>query len=76
MANRNFAGGMKDEELKMIQEWVDDIESFLAKEEVMKEQEKKIRDSWEWLEGSWEGREREWERLFLFSLLSDSILLK
>ncbi len=74
MANRNFAGGMKDEELKTIQGWVDDIEGFLAKEEAMEEQEKKTRDSWEWLEGSWEGRERERERLFLSSFISDDVL--
>ena len=74
MANRNFADGMKDEELKTIQDWVDDIEGFLAKEEAMEEQEKKIRDSWEWLEGSWEGRERERERLFLSSFMSNGIL--
>ena len=74
MANRNFAGGMKDEELKTIQDWVDDIEGFLAKEEAMEEQEKKIRDSWEWLEGSWQGRERERERLFLSSFMSNGIL--
>ena len=74
MANRNFAGGMKDEELTMIQDWVDDIEGFLAKEEAMEEQEQKTRDSWEWLEGSWEGRERARERLFLSSFLSDGVL--
>ena len=76
MASRNFAGGMKEEELATIQRWVDDIEAFLSKEEAMEEQEKKTRDSWEWLEGSWEGRERERERerLFLSSFLSDGNL--
>ena len=74
MASRNFAGGMKDEELGTIQRWVDDIEAFLAKEEAMEAEEKKTRDSWEWLDGSWEGRERERERLFLSSFLSDNSL--
>ena len=74
MASRNFAGGMKEEELATVQRWVDDIEAFLAREEAVEEQEKKTRDSWRWLEGSWEGRERERERLFLSSFLSDGNL--
>ena len=74
MAGRNFAGGMKAEELEIIKDWVDGIEIFLAKEAEMEEQEKKTRDSWEWLEGSWEGRDRERERLFLCSFLPDGSL--
>ena len=74
MASRNFAGGMKDEELRLIQDWVDDIEGFLAKEGLMEAQEKRTRDSWEWLEGPWDGRERERERLFLSSFLSSGAL--
>ena len=74
MASRNFSGGMKDEELKTIKDWVEGIDAFLAKEEAMEEQEKQTRDSWEWLEGSWEGREREREWRFLCSFLPDGTL--
>lgn len=76
MASRNFAGGMKEEELKVIRQWLEGIEAFLAKEEAVEEQEKKTRNSWEWLEGSWEGREHERERLFLCSFLPDGSLPK
>lgn len=74
MASRNFAGGMKDEELDIIKTWVDGIEAFLEKEEAVEEQERKTRDSWEWLEGVWEGRERQREKLFLCSFLPESTL--
>jgi len=74
MAGRNFAGGMKDEELNVIKQWVDGIEAFLEKEEAVEELEKKTRDSWEWLEGTWQGRERERERLFLCSFLPGETL--
>ena len=74
MAGRNFAGGMKGEELSVVRRWVDSIERVLAKEIELDEQEKKTRDSWEWLEGSWIGRERERERAFLCSFLSEGSL--
>ena len=74
MAARSFAGGMKEEELMVISHWVDGIESFLKTEEAVEEQEKNVRNSWEWLRGTWEGRERERERLFLCSFLRESSL--
>ena len=74
MAARSFAGGMKEEELTVITQWVDGIESFLTIEEAVEEQEKNVRNSWEWLRGSWEGRERERERLFLCSFLTENSL--
>ncbi|KAK4695777.1 hypothetical protein P7C71_g2033, partial [Lecanoromycetidae sp. Uapishka_2] len=74
MVGRNFAGGMREDELRVIRQWVEGIEGFLAKEMGMEEREKRIRDSWEWLEGSWEGRERERERLFLCSFMPEGIL--
>lgn len=74
MASRNFAGGMKEEELKVIKQWVEGIEAFLAEEEAVEEQEKRTRNSWQWIDGSWEGRERERERAFLCSFLPDSSL--
>lgn len=74
MVGRNFAGGMREDELRVIKHWVEGIEAFLAKEVEMEEQEKKTRDSWGWLDGSWEGHERERERLFLCSFLSGGTL--
>lgn len=74
MAGRNFAGGMREEELRIMKDWVEGIEVFLAKEEAMEEQEKKTRDSWAWLEESWQGREREREWLFLCSFLPEGNL--
>ncbi|KAF6228210.1 hypothetical protein HO133_007940 [Letharia lupina] len=74
MAGRNFAGGMREEELRIMKDWVEGIEAFLSKEAAMDEQEKKTQDSWAWLEGSWQGREREREWLFLCSFLPEGSL--
>ncbi|CAD6568337.1 MAG: hypothetical protein ASARMPREDX12_001555 [Alectoria sarmentosa] len=71
MAGRNFAGGVREEELRIMKQWVEGIEAFLIEEESMEEQEKKTQDSWAWLEGSWHGREREREWLFLCSFLAE-----
>lgn len=67
MATRNFAGGMRSDELNAIRGWVDGIEAFIASEKEVKQQATKERQSWQWLEGSWAGREREREQLFLNS---------
>ena len=74
MAGRNFVGGIKQEELRVMQNWVKDIESFVAEEQVMERQEAKDRESWKWLEGSWTGREREREWLFICSFLPEGTL--
>ena len=74
MAGRNFAGGTREEELRIMKQWVEGIEVFLAKEEAMEEQEQKSRDGWAWLGGSWQGRERERERLFLCSFIPEGDL--
>ena len=74
MASRDFAGGVKVEELKVINRWVEGIEAFLTKEEAMEDEERKARDSWTWLEGSWDGREREREWLFLSSFMPEGDL--
>lgn len=74
MASRNFAGGMREEELNIMKHWVEGIESFLKKEAAMEEEEIKIQDSWAWLEGPWLGRERERERLFLCTFLPEGDL--
>lgn len=67
MAARNFAGGMRSDELNVIRGWVDGIEGFIASEKALEQQATKEREGWQWLDGSWEGREREREQLFLNS---------
>ena len=74
MAGRNFAGGMREEELRIMKDWVQGIQALLTKEGEIEAQEKQTQDSWAWLEGSWEGRERERERLFLNSFLPEGHL--
>ena len=74
MAGRNFAGGMREEESRLIKLWVEGIEACLSKETALEEQEGKTQDSWAWLEGPWEGREREREWLFLCCFLPEGDL--
>lgn len=63
MATRNFAGGMKDEEIKIMNDWLVGVESFLIREKEVEDQELRDRESWRWLEGTWtkNDRQREWE---------------
>lgn len=74
MAGRNFVGGVKQDELRVMQSWVKGIESFIAEEQVMEKQEAKNRENWKWFEGSWTGREREREWLFMCSFLPEGTL--
>jgi len=64
-ASRNWAGGLKEEELQIISNWVASVHSFLAKEQVIEERDAKDRESWKWLEGTWDTRDRNRERLFM-----------
>lgn len=74
MAGRNFAGGMREEELKAIQGWVRDINNLIAEEQAVEIQESRERECLKWLEGAWTGREREREWLFLCSFLPEGNL--
>lgn len=74
MAGRNFAGGMKEEELSAIQGWVRDIDNLIAAEQAVEIQESRERERLKWLEGAWSGREREREWLFLCSFLPEGNL--
>lgn len=76
MAGRNFVSGLKQEELRTMQSWVKGIQSFIAEEQALEEQETKDRQSWKWLEGSWAGQEREREWLFMCSFLPENTLPK
>lgn len=74
MASRNFAGGIREEDLRIMKHWMEGLEAFLTEETAMEQQEKKVPDNWTWLEGSWQGREREREWLFLCSFLPEGNL--
>ena len=69
MATRNFADGIKDQELKIMADWVQSVETLLVDEEAVEKQEVQQRESWKWLDGLWTDctREREW--LFMCSFL-------
>ena len=66
-ASRNFAGGMRRDELTTITGWLDGVENVLTQEQALERQEADERASWIWLEGLWQGQERKRERLFLNS---------
>ncbi|KAK2065787.1 hypothetical protein LY76DRAFT_131916 [Colletotrichum caudatum] len=68
MATRNWAGGMKDEELQILDSWIRGLFDMLKKEEEMVEAEKAQRKTWTWLLGDWTGKEVERELAFLSSL--------
>lgn len=74
MASRNFTGGIKLEELQVMQDWIKGIECFIEEENVMEKQEANDRQNWKWLGGSWTAREREREWLFMSSFLPEGTL--
>lgn len=68
MALRNFKDGMKDEEIKTMETWIESVFGILKREQEIEDDEKKERQSWKWLKGDWTGREMERERAFLMSM--------
>ena len=68
MGIRNFKGGMKDEEIKIMDNWIDSVWDILKQEQAIATAEKTERDSWKWLTGNWAGREYERELLFLTTM--------
>ena len=74
LAGRNFAGGIRPDELTIIEDWVKGIKSFLVEEQATERRELQAREGWEWLNGSWEGREREREWMFMSSFLCEGSL--
>lgn len=74
MASRYFAGGMKEDELNAIRDWVRGIEDFISQEQALEDKEAVTRTKWQWLDGCWTGREREREKLFMSSFLSNDVL--
>ena len=74
MATRQFAGGIKKEELLVFEVWVQGVEDLLAKEKAIEEQEAQDRMKWRWLEGDWSEQDRERERLFLNTFMENEEL--
>ncbi|KAG5664078.1 hypothetical protein KAF25_006663 [Fusarium avenaceum] len=68
MATRNFKEGMKEEEIKTMNDWVDSVFDILEQEQEIEDAERAERDGWTWLHGDWTGREMERERAFLLSM--------
>ncbi|KAI0200350.1 hypothetical protein F4808DRAFT_167969 [Astrocystis sublimbata] len=71
-ATRNFAGGYRDEEQKVMTNWIASIRTMLREEEEMEATEKSERQSWTWLNGDWTGKEIERELAFLSSIDHDA----
>lgn len=69
MATRNFADGVKGQELKVMADWVQNVETLLVDEEAVEKEEVPQWESWKWLEGSWADRAHEREWLFMCSFL-------
>ncbi|MCJ1309346.1 hypothetical protein MMC25_003005 [Agyrium rufum] len=65
MAARTFAGGIKHDELHVIDIWVINVNELLRQEKEIEGQERRDRESWKWLEGDWEEGDKEREWLFL-----------
>ncbi|KAL8698714.1 MAG: hypothetical protein Q9224_001727 [Gallowayella concinna] len=74
MASRNFAGGLRDDELSTIRGWLQSVDKLMTDEQNMEKQETREQEKWQWLEDSWEGREREREWSFLTSFLAEGQL--
>ena len=70
MASRNFAGGLRGEEVQVIENWVRSVKDLLDKEKDIEDQEARDRDSWQWLEGDWAADSKERERAFMNTFLS------
>lgn len=72
MATRGFRGGMRDEEIKVMADWIESVLDILKKDQEIEDAENRERTGWLWLDGDWTGREREREREFLASMDPDA----
>jgi len=71
MANREFRGGMRDQEQQSISNWVQSIEDLLQEEQELEKKEQEMLEQWTWIRGDWTAREREREQLFFKSFDPD-----
>jgi len=67
-ASRDFAGGIRDDEIKTMETWLQSVSGMLNREEEIETSEREERESWIWLAGDWTGREVERELAFLRSI--------
>lgn len=68
MATRNFKGGLKTEEVDIMEGWIESVRDILKQEQEIEDAEQAERESWTWPKGDWTGRELERERQFLLSM--------
>lgn len=72
MAIRNFAGGVRDYERKIMLNWIDSVTDLLRHEEKLEAAERAERQSWRWMkDDEWIGMERDREWSFLASFEPD-----
>lgn len=71
MATRDFQGGMRDDEVQIMESWVSGLFKMLKEEEELEEAEAKERASWTWLKDEdWPaGTEVQREHAFIVSML-------
>ena len=74
MGSRNFAGGMKDEEISTIENWISSVILFLSREKDAEAREIEDRESWQWLEGEWAPGDRRREWLFMKTFIESEEL--
>ncbi|KAF4971652.1 hypothetical protein FZEAL_9779 [Fusarium zealandicum] len=72
MATRQFKDGMKEDEIKTMDDWIESVFDILRQEQEIEDAEVAERETWEWLKGDWTGRELERERAFLMSMDTDA----
>ena len=69
-ASRNFAGGLKEDELLMVLIWVSDVGMMINQEAKLEEREKNERKDWRWMDDSqWVDNEHDRDLEFLHFLL-------
>jgi hypothetical protein len=67
-ATRDFAGGIRADEIGAMEQWLLSVSDMLRREEEIEEAERREREGWTWLQGDWTGREIERELEFLKSI--------
>lgn len=71
MAARNFAGGLRQNEVVSLLTWIVGISELIQTEINQEKREAEERTKWIWRTGNWDGRERERELAFLKSFIDD-----
>ncbi|RKF82185.1 hypothetical protein GcC1_017018 [Golovinomyces cichoracearum] len=72
MATRNFASGIKNEERKIMEQWLNNTQDILLREKAMIEEERSECARWIWLDDNWSGSPANREWAFMKSMDPDS----